>query len=54
MSVLYSTTPILNALPKQIQGPPLLVKVDSKDKYFIKRVNNIKYDKQKCKYIYLI
>ena len=32
---------------------PLLVKVDSKDKYLIKRVNNIKYNKRKYKYIYL-
>ena len=45
MSVLYPTAPILDALPKQIQDPPLLVKVDGKDKYFIKRINNIKYNK---------
>jgi len=46
-SVLYPTTPVLDALPRQIQDPPPLVKVDSKDKYFIKRINNIKYDKRK-------
>ena len=44
-SVLYSTTPILDALPGQIQDPPPLVKMDSEDEYFIKRINNIKYDK---------
>jgi len=53
-SVLYPTAPILDALPRQIQDPPLLVKVDGEDEYLIKRVNNIKYDKRKCKYIYLI
>ena len=47
MSVLYPTTSILNTLPKQIQDSHLLVKVDSKDKYFIKRINNIKYNKRK-------
>ena len=41
------TTFILNALFKYIQDPPLLVKVDSENKYFIKRINNIKYNKQK-------
>ena len=46
-SVLYPTAPILNALPKQIQDPSLVVKVDSKDKYFIKRIDDIKYNKQK-------
>jgi len=54
ISVLYPAAPILDTLPRQIWDPPLLVKVDSKDKYFIKRVNNIKYDKRKRKYIYLI
>jgi len=53
MLVLRPATPILDALPRQIQDPPPLVKVDGKDKYLIKRVNNIKYNKQKRKYIYL-
>ena len=47
MSVLHLTAPILDALPKQIQDPPPLIKVDGKDEYFIKRINNIKYDKRK-------
>jgi len=51
--VLHPATPILDALPRQIQDPPPLVKVDNKDKYLIKRVNDIKYDKRKRKYIYL-
>jgi len=46
-SVLRPAAPILNALPGQIQDPPLPVKVDGKDKYFVKRINNIKYDKRK-------
>ena len=54
MSVLHPTTPILDALPRQIQDPPPPVKVDSEDEYLIKRVNNIKYNKRKYKYIYLI
>ena len=45
MSVLCSTAPVLDALPRQIQNPPPPVKVDSKDEYFIKKINNIKYDK---------
>ena len=45
MSVLHSTAPILDTLPGQIQDPPLPVKVDSEDEYFIKRINNIKYNK---------
>ena len=45
--VLRPTAPILDALFRQIQGPPLLVKVDSKNKYFIKKINNIKYNKRK-------
>ena len=53
MSVLRPTTFVLDTLPKQIQDPPPLVKVDSKDEYFIKRINNIKYNKQKRQYIYL-
>jgi len=47
MLVLYPTTPISDALPGQIQDPPPLVKVDGEDKYFIKRINNIKYNKRK-------
>ena len=54
MLVLYPTTPVLDALPRQIQDPPPLVKVDSENKYFIKRINNIKYDKWKRQYIYFI
>jgi len=53
-SVLHPTAPILDALPGQIQDPPPLVKVDSEDKYLVKRVNDIKYDKRKRKYIYLM
>ena len=45
--VLCPTTPVLDTLPRQIQDPPLLVKVDGKNKYFIKRINNIKYNKRK-------
>ena len=54
MLVLCSTAPILDALPGQIHDPPLLVKVDGEDKYFIKRINNIKYNKQKHQYMYFI
>jgi len=54
MLVLRPAASILNALPGQIQDPPPPVKVDGKDKYLVKRVNDIKYDKQKRKYIYLI
>ena len=54
MSVLCPAAPILNILLKQIYEPLLLVKVDSKDKYFIKKINGIKYNKRKYKYIYLI
>ena len=53
MLVLCPTAPILNALPRQIQDPPPLIKEDSKDEYFIKRINNIKYNKQKRQNIYL-
>jgi len=45
MSVLYPAAPILDALPRQIQDPPLPVKVDGEDKYLVKRVNDIKYNK---------
>ena len=54
MSVLCPTAPILNTLLRQIQDPPPPVKVDSEDKYFIKRINDIKYDKRKRQYIYFI
>jgi len=54
MSVLRPTAPILDALLGQIQDPPPLVKVDSEDKYLIEKVNNIKYNKRKRKYMYLI
>jgi len=54
MLVLRPTTPILDALPRQIQDPPPPVKVDGEDEYLIKRVNDIKYNKWKRKYIYLI
>ena len=53
MSVLCPITFILNTLLKQIQDPPPLVKVDGEDEYFIKRIDNIKYNKQKCQYIYI-
>ena len=45
MSVLRPAAPILDALPGQIQDPPPPVEVDSNDEYFIKRINNIKYNK---------
>ena len=45
--VLYPTAPVLDALPGQIQDPPPPVKVDGEDKYFIKKINNIKYNKRK-------
>ena len=48
MSVLCPAAPILDALPKQIQDPPPLVKVDGEDEYFIKKIDNIKYNKRKC------
>jgi hypothetical protein len=54
MSVLRPTAFILDALLRQIQDPPPLVKVDGKDEYFIKRINNIKYNKRKRQYIYFI
>jgi len=53
MLVLRPAALILDALPGQIQDPPPLVKVDGEDKYLVKRVNDIKYNKQKRKYIYL-
>ena len=52
--VLCPTTPVSDTLPRQIQDPPLPVKVDSKDKYFVKRIDNIKYNKWKRQYIYLM
>ena len=54
MSVLRPAAPILDTLPGQIQDPPPPVKVDGKDEYFIKRINDIKYNKWKRQYIYLI
>ena len=45
MSVLCPTTPVLDTLPRQIQDPPPPVKVDSEDKYFIKKIDDIKYNK---------
>ena len=51
--VLRPAAPILDTLFRQIQDPPPPVKVDSKDKYFIKKINNIKYNKWKRQYIYL-
>jgi len=45
MSVLCPVTPILDTLPEQIQDPLPPVKTNGKDKYFVKRVNNIKYNK---------
>ena len=47
MLVLRPAAPILDALLRQIQDPPPLVEVDSKNKYFVKRINNIKYNKRK-------
>ena len=47
MLVLHPAAPVLDALPGQIQDPPPLVKVDGKNKYFIKRIDNIKYNKRK-------
>ena len=52
-SVLCPAAPVLDALSGQIQDPPLLVKVDGKDKYFVERIDNIKYNKRKRQYIYL-
>ena len=54
MSVLCPAAPVSDALPKQIQDPPPPVKVDGKDEYFIKKINDIKYDKRKRQYIYFI
>ena len=52
MSVLCPATPTLDTLLGQIQDPPPPVEVDGKDKYFVKRIDNIKYNKQKCQYMY--
>ena len=43
--VLRLTAPILDTLLKYIYNPPPLIKVDSDNNYFIKRINNIKYNK---------
>ena len=53
MLVLYPAAPVLDALLRQIQDPPPPVKVDGENKYFIKRIDNIKYNKQKRQYMYL-
>ena len=45
--VLCPTAPVLDALSGQIQDPPPPVKVDGENEYFIKRINDIKYNKQK-------
>ena len=45
MLVLYPTAPVLDTLLRQIQDPLPLVKVDGEDEYFIKRIDNIKYNK---------
>ena len=47
MSVLCPAAFVLDALSRQIQDPPLLVKVDGKNEYFVKKINNIKYNKRK-------
>ena len=54
LSVFCPTTFILNALLRQIQNPPLPVKIDNEDEYFIKKINNIKYNKRKRQYMYFI
>ena len=54
MLVLCFAAPVLDALPRQIQDPRPPVKVDSEDEYFIKKINNIKYDKRNRQYIYFI
>jgi len=54
ISVLCSAASVSDALLKQIQDPLPPIKVDGKDKYFVKRVDNIKYDKQKHQYMYFI
>jgi hypothetical protein len=43
--VLCPAALVLDALLKQIQDPSPPIKVDSEDKYFIKRIDDIKYDK---------
>ena len=54
MLVLRPAAFVLDALPRQIQDPPLLVKVDGEDEYFIKRIDDIKYNKWKRQYMYFI
>ena len=53
MSVLRPTALVLDALPGQIQDPPPPVEVDGKNEYFVNRIDNIKYNKWKCQYMYL-
>ena len=52
MSVFCPAIFILNALLRQIQNPPPPIKMDGKNKYFVKRVDDIKYNKWKHQYIY--
>ena len=40
--------PVSDTLLRQIQDPLPLVEVDSKNKYFVKKIDNVKYNKQKC------
>ena len=47
MLVLRPAAPVLDTLPRQIQDPPPLVKMNGKNEYFIKKINNIKYNKRK-------
>ena len=54
MLVLRLAAPMSNALPEQIQDPPPSVKVDNKNKYFVERIDNIKYNKRKRQYMYFI
>jgi len=51
-SVICLVAFISDTLPGQIQNPPPPVEIDGKDKYFVKRVDDIKYNKQKHQYMY--
>ena len=53
-SVLCPAAPISDALLRQIQDPPPPVEMNGEDEYFVKRINDIKYDKQKHQYMYFI